>query len=215
MTRDGMPRAYLRVDPNLDQTHPDVNGFIRLLCAAARQPDRGRFRNRRLLEQLLSKSKVFDMLARGDVVVLADERVYVEGWDEWQEGDHTVAERMRRMRDRRSKHRNAPVTAPLPAVVPVTTDAVDTKEGRSPSSAEVTDDSPQPPIASRANGTNPRALEERAAQGRLQAANDKRRAVREIRARYYAGEINEDEERRLLDELDMEPDDLRRKVPAT
>ena len=102
MSRDGMPRAYLRIDPNIDHTHPDLATFVRLLCAAARQPDRGRFRDRAQLTSLMGKARVHAMYARADVVDLEDGRVYVVGWDEWQEGDLTVAERMRRMRARRS-----------------------------------------------------------------------------------------------------------------
>src|SRR5437773_2543798 len=97
MRHDGMPRAYLRVDPNIDQ-HPDPLGMLLLLCAAHRQPDRGRFRSRAILDRTLGRSRVTAMLRTGDLCALDDGRLYVPGWDEWQEGDLTVAERMRRMR---------------------------------------------------------------------------------------------------------------------
>ena len=163
MTRDGMPRAYLRLDPNIDQTHPDLNGFVRLMCAAARQPERGRFRNKAQLVALFGKTKAGQMMDREDVVTLEDGRLYVEGWDEWQEGDHTVAERMRRMRARRSDKRKrkaavSPVTSPAsPDRNDVTTDAV-AKEDVGFVGVGGRDDSPPPQAGRRENGTNPRAL---------------------------------------------------------
>ena len=82
-----MPRAYLRIDPNLDLTQADPARFVRLLCAAARQPDRGRFRDLALLRRAVGKARASTFVARADVVQLPDGRWYVEGWDEWQEGD--------------------------------------------------------------------------------------------------------------------------------
>jgi hypothetical protein len=103
---DGMPRAYLRIDPNVDQVYPELRStFVGLLCAASRQPERGRFRDRAMLEALCGKRYVKGAYTRRDVVDLPDGRVYVDGWDEWQEGDWTVAERMRRMRQRRAEKR--------------------------------------------------------------------------------------------------------------
>ena len=99
---DGMPRAYLRIDPNIDQ-HPDPLGMLLLLCAAHRQPDRGRFHDQAVLSRAIGRNRVTAMLRRGDVATLPDGRPYVVGWDEWQEGDYTVAERMRRMRERRRR----------------------------------------------------------------------------------------------------------------
>jgi 5-methylcytosine-specific restriction endonuclease McrA len=104
-----MPRAYLRVDPNIDQTHPDPGAMVTLLCAAARQVDRGRFRDRLLIERAIGKARANKAIARGDVVEQEDGRWYVQGWDEWQEGDHDVGTRMRRMRARR---REAGLVAP-------------------------------------------------------------------------------------------------------
>lgn len=155
-----MPRAYLRLDPNIDQTHPDLNGFVRLMCAAARQTERGRFRNLAQVQALFGKSRTRQMLDRDDLVTLPDGRLYVEGWDEWQEGDHTVAERMKRMRARRTSKRSktvSPVTVPpSPERIGVTTDAV-AKEVVG--IVGVGDDvSPPPQAGRRDEGTNPRAL---------------------------------------------------------
>jgi hypothetical protein len=159
VTRDGMPRAYLRLDPNIDQTHPDLDSFVRLMCAAARQPERGRFRDRAVLERAVGKSKVTRAMARGDVVTLPDGRLYLEGWDEWQEGDHTVAERMKRMRDRRKRSKTVSRVTPVasPDRNDVTTDAV-AKELVGIVGVGDSDDSPPPPAGRRANGTNPRAI---------------------------------------------------------
>lgn len=160
MSRDGLPRAYLRVDPNIDQTHPDLDGFVRLLCAAARQPQRGRFRDRALLERAVGRAKARRMIERSDVAEMPDGRFYVVGWDEWQEGDWTVAERMRRMRDRRKTGTVSPVTSPSsPRRNGVTTDAGMTD------SHLVEGDGDLPPTPAkrglRAEGKSPRQIAER------------------------------------------------------
>ncbi len=158
MTRDGMPRAYLRIDPNLDQTVGDLDGFVRLLCSAARQPERGRFRDRSVLDRSVGRTKVAKMIARGDVAPLEDGRLYVQGWDEWQEGDLTVGERMKRMRARRKGKTVTRVTLPAsPRRNGVTTDAV-AKDQEGVSEATAAEVSPPPQAGRRKDGTNPRAL---------------------------------------------------------
>ena len=104
----GLPRAYLRMDPNIDQ-HPDPLAMVRLMCAAARQSKRGRFKDASALTRLLGKRTVAGLVERADVVPLSDGTVYVDGWDEWQEGDLTVRDRMARLR---SRNRDITVTAP-------------------------------------------------------------------------------------------------------
>lgn len=103
-----LPKAYLRVDPNLAFTHPDPGAFIRLLCHANAQPHRGRFKEWGLLENALGAEPAARLRDRGDLVEV-DGRWYVSGWDEWQEGDLTVGERQRRVRQRR----DSAVTHPL------------------------------------------------------------------------------------------------------
>jgi hypothetical protein len=170
-----LPRAYLRIDPNIDQVYPELRStFVGLLCAAHRQPDRGRFRDRRLVEALCGKAYVSRAFTRGDLVTLPDGRAYVPGWDEWQEGDMTVAERMRRMRDRRKRKRDVPnvsgvTDAASPARSDVTTDANALVSIESPLpiiGVGVGVDSPPPPTSggrrrdgtnARANGAHPRA----------------------------------------------------------
>jgi hypothetical protein len=190
-----MPRAYLRIDPNIDETVADLDGFIRLMCAAARQPERGRFRDRALVDRAMGRGKAAKALARGDIVTLEDGRLYVDGWDEWQEGDLTVGDRMRRMRARRaSPRRNSPVTPPSPDDPVVTTDAGTTKldvldgdgVGRLP---------PNPPQSGgpRANGTNPRSVAAR--EREVQQAETKRRKAEAtaLQLAYHRGEMTEDE----------------------
>ena len=101
MAKGQLPKAYIRVDPNLDQTHPDPGAFVRLLCAAARQPRRGRFKTRQLAELILGRRLVAALLLRRDLVD-REGVLEVDGWDIWQEGDFTVGERMRRYRARHS-----------------------------------------------------------------------------------------------------------------
>lgn len=101
MTRGQLPKPYLRLDPDIDQKHPErLDDFIRLMCTANRQVPRGRFRSRAVLESLFGKPLVAWFYARGDVADLDDGKVIVPGWDGWQEGDMTVAERMARLRSK-------------------------------------------------------------------------------------------------------------------
>lgn len=119
LEKGSLPKAYLRLDPNIDQTHPDnLDAFIRLLCAANRQPARGVFKSRAVLETLMGRAAVRRFYARGDVVDLDDGHVRVPGWHHWQEGDLNVAARMRNLRERRNGGVTATVsdgvTAPSP-----------------------------------------------------------------------------------------------------
>lgn len=111
-----LPKAYLRLDPNIDQ-HDDPGAMVVLLCEANRQIPRGRFSNLTRLRQILGSKRLGVAIERGDLVWLSGSTYYVDGWDEWQEGDITVGERMFRMRGRR---RNAAVTEtyPLPLLSP-------------------------------------------------------------------------------------------------
>ena len=102
-------RAYLRLDPQLADkkaAYPDGahRAFTDLLCFAEQQPHRGRFRNRKLLAVLLERrAKWIDyLIEHGDLVLMDDGRLYVDGWDEWQEGDWKVAERVARIRNRKT-----------------------------------------------------------------------------------------------------------------
>lgn len=101
-------RAYLRVDPNLADMkagYPDgaFRAYVEVLCFAEQQPLRGVFRNRKLLAVLLDKRArwVPFMLEEGDITLMPTGQIVVEGWQEWQEGDYKVHERMAKVRARR------------------------------------------------------------------------------------------------------------------
>ena len=124
-----MTRSYVRVLPDLyrrkalglcecdagDCHHvpypPEALGaFLGVLCLAETQIPRGRFANRKALEGHLEGNgvgaayadQVGFLLSQGDLVVQPDGSLYVEGWDELQEGNWQVAERMRRYRNRKN-----------------------------------------------------------------------------------------------------------------
>lgn len=97
--RGQLPKAYLRFDPNLDSTHPSPGDMIALLCAANRQPQRGHFKTPDLARRVLGSGLYRRSVQRGDLIPNGA-GVYVDGWDEWQEGDWTVGDRMRRLRNR-------------------------------------------------------------------------------------------------------------------
>jgi hypothetical protein len=104
--RGHLPKAYLRIDPNLDSTHPAPGDMVALLCAANRQPRRGYFKSPDLARAVLGAGLFRRSVARGDLVMNAS-GMFVDGWDMWQEGDVGVGERMRRLREKR---RNSAVT---------------------------------------------------------------------------------------------------------
>ena len=106
-----MARAYIRVDPafyekKLEQGYPlaSIGALAGVLCLAELQPKRGRFRDLAVLKALLGPAAakhVPFLMERGDLVA-EEGRIYVDGWDEWQEGDVTVKERMARVRNRKA-----------------------------------------------------------------------------------------------------------------
>jgi hypothetical protein len=110
----GVVKAYLRFDPLTDErkagyTDGQFRAFFNVVCAASRQNPRGRFRNAAQLRGLLGRHARYlqFLITEGDVVSQKDGTLYVVGWDEWQEGDLTVASRMAALRNRR---RNGAVT---------------------------------------------------------------------------------------------------------
>lgn len=112
-----MTRAYLRLDPGYDErkeSYPDgpYAALIACFCQAELQPERGRFRNERYLRALLGRRgrHVGYLIDHGDLLRLDDGRIYVVGWDEWQEGDWKVGERVERIRNRRRKDGTVDVT---------------------------------------------------------------------------------------------------------
>ena len=98
--RGNLPKAYLRIDPNLDATHPAPGDMIALICAGNRQPHRGHFKTPELAERVLGRTAYRRAVDRGDLVPNGG-GLYIDGWEEWQEHDWTVGERMRRLRARK------------------------------------------------------------------------------------------------------------------
>ena len=114
LMRGQLPKAYLRVDPNLD-AHPDPGAIVMLMLWANRQPRRGRFKSLAVVEKLIGKKRVRAAIDRGDLIEEAVGVLYLQGWDEWQEKDLDVASRMRILREKRRNNVTPPsVTNPSP-----------------------------------------------------------------------------------------------------
>ena len=98
MQRFDVAAHLLNLDPGfyerkLDQGYslPQIAAYVGCLCLADAQSQRGHFRDLVVLKALLGPGArhVPVLLERGDLVMVG-KRVYVEGWDEWQEGDWQV-----------------------------------------------------------------------------------------------------------------------------
>jgi len=122
----GRVRAYHRVDPLMDErkghyTPAQLGAFLKVQLVAGRQTNRGHFRSVAALRAILPATytrHVDFLLAEGDLDVLADGSVYVDGWREWQEGDLTVKDRMARLRNRQRNGTVTPtVTRPSPTAI--------------------------------------------------------------------------------------------------
>ncbi len=117
-----MTRAYHRVDPLMDErkshyTPAQFGAFLKVQLVAGRQSAPGYFRSVEALRRALPGEYVRHvpfLIEQGDIVTIADGRAYIDGWEEWQEGDLTVGERMARLRNRK---RNAAVTPPVTPTV--------------------------------------------------------------------------------------------------
>jgi len=95
-----------------------IVAFYGCIELAAEQPERGRFESLDLVRVLLTgpdgkgrryARQVPFLVDQDDLVRLPDGRWYLDGWDELQEGDLTVADRVSRHRERR---RNAAANDP-------------------------------------------------------------------------------------------------------
>lgn len=112
-------KAYLRLDPLVDErkshyTPAQFGTFLKVMALASRQSHRGRFRSRAALLGALPAAYARQLpflYAEGDLLDQPDGTVYLDGYDEWQEGDVTVRERMARLRNRkRNEWRNGGVS---------------------------------------------------------------------------------------------------------
>jgi hypothetical protein len=102
-------RAYHRVDPLMDEnkshyTPAQFGAFLKVQLVAGRQRQRGRFRSldalRMTLPAAYARHLAF-LVAEGDIKVDDKGVAYIDGWDEWQEGDLTVRDRMAKLRNKR------------------------------------------------------------------------------------------------------------------
>ena len=103
-------RAYIRIDPQLAERKEGtedglVVAFIKTLCFAEQQPHRGRFKNLAIFRAYLGRHArwIPRLVTAGDVQELHDGSYYVDGWDEWQEGNWQVGERMKLVRERKRR----------------------------------------------------------------------------------------------------------------
>jgi hypothetical protein len=147
-----VPRSYLRMLPDLYERkafgtdkHPPyppaaIACFAGVLCFGEQQPDRGRFKSRRLLTVLLEgpngvgraiARQVGFLIEHGDLIERKDGSLYIEGWDELQEGNWQVAERMARYRERHG--------AVTPTVTPDVTEPTVTVQSRVDSGKRLAD----------------------------------------------------------------------------
>lgn len=205
-----MSRAYLRVDPMLyerkviDQGYPLplFAAFVAVLCLAEHQPKRGRFRDVRVLRALLGPCARFvpELVRRCDLSVAKDGSLYVDGWEEWQEGDWKVGERVSRIRNR--PHRASVTVA---SVTPVTVATVSTPSERSVIDSAGGGVAPLPPPAGggtpRSNGTNPRAVAAALTRQANQAAKERKTRQHQRYIAYSRGKITE-AQRIEMDEAD-------------
>lgn len=115
-----MARAYVRLDPafyerKLEQGYSlaQLGALAGVFCLADSQTQRGRFRDMGVLRALLGPGArhVPFLIDRGDLLLEERGRVYVDGWDEWQEGDWQVKERLARVRSRKTRNATVPTVA--------------------------------------------------------------------------------------------------------
>lgn len=142
-----MTRAYIRLDPSFDERkcdYPDgaYAALVGSFCLAEHQPERGRFRSRRYLAGLLEKRGrwVSYLIEHGDLLVLDGGRLYVDGWDEWQEGDWKVSERVNRIRTRPRGTVDVTPDVTVGVTVPVTVDRLSVSGGVSVAKLSGADD---------------------------------------------------------------------------
>jgi hypothetical protein len=212
-----MSRAYLRLDPAffdrkvIEQKYPPgaAIALIGALCHAEHQPQRGRFRDVRVLKALLGPlAKWIPFLIEHRDLVNKKGELYVDGWDEWQEGDWKVGERVRRIRSRqKGLAADAAVTVAVTpdvtvAVTPdVTVETVyNLSDGRRQSVIDSgggkRSDTPQPPASGgrRALGTNPRAITAGEAAKEAESQEGRRYRMSQRQLAYLRGAITAEQE---------------------
>lgn len=213
-----MARAYLRLDPGfyerkvIDQGYPAgaALALIGALCHAEYQPTRGRFRSPAVLKTLLGPhAKWVQYLIEHKDLTIKKGQVYVDGWDEWQEGDWKVRERVQRIRNRQKATDEADdvTVAVTPGVTVAVTVATESDESvqtvTSRKAVGVIDSggvsggvTPQPPASGgrRANGDSPRQIAKAAAAEKAEADNAKRWRRSQRQLAYARGAISAEEQ---------------------
>lgn len=116
------PGAFRRLGFQRHYTPAQFGAYIACLNEAEYQPERGRFRDMDLLKAALTRPYAAHLpflIQDGQLRVEPDGSVLVDGWDDYQEGDMTGAERQARWRARhdgealqRNGDRNASSNAP-------------------------------------------------------------------------------------------------------
>jgi hypothetical protein len=115
-------RAYIRHDPRMAEEKlaagwslAQVGALVMLQEQAEQQPERGRFKSMALLAASMdcmveehgpkarASQHVPFLMERGEIVKLDAGGYYVDGWDEFQEGDHSPQARMELVRGRRGR----------------------------------------------------------------------------------------------------------------
>lgn len=126
-----------------------VAAFYGILCLADQQPYRGHFQSERLLRVLLEGGGVIGstysrtvpyLIEHKDLVREPGGTLYVDGWNELQEGDLTVVDRMNRYRGRKRS-----------VTPPATPDVTDTVT--EPVTDEVTPDVTEPTVYTPSSGS--------------------------------------------------------------
>lgn len=116
-------RAYHRVDPLMDErkshySPAEFGAFMKVQLVAGRQSTPGQFRSLQALRDALPKAyarHVDFLVTERDLLVRKSGVVVVDGWKEWQEGDLTVAERMKRLRERKKADAEDAEASPEPS----------------------------------------------------------------------------------------------------
>lgn len=104
-----MTRSYIKFDPDFPERkdyYPDGawRALVETFCYAETQQKPGRFKNEKVLRALLgARAKWIPFLVeQGDLTPTNLGFIYVEGWDEWQEGHFpTVQARIKAIETRR------------------------------------------------------------------------------------------------------------------
>ena len=142
-------REYIRYDPDWAEKleakgYPDgaIVAFARALGAAEGQNPRGFFKNSTVLRGHLGRHArwIRYLIGHGDLIEMPDGRIYFEGWEEWQEGDWKVRERVSRIRNRKKPAPESmgstvtPVTPPSDTLDTASTDTTVTSPTVTPPS---------------------------------------------------------------------------------